>query len=116
MGHAACELSDRVIITSDNPRFEDPLGIIDEIESGVKGKFSNYDVVADRYEAIAKAIGLASAGDIVLIAGRGHEDYQIIKDKVIPFDDRVVAREILKECAHAGKRDTKGNAREALIR
>lgn len=95
MGAAACRLSDRVVITSDNPRSEDPLDIIKEIESGIKGKFSNYDIVPDRREAIRKAITSAKAGDIVLIAGKGHEDYQIIKEDVIHFDDREVAAEML---------------------
>ena len=99
MGRAACELSDHVIITSDNPRFEEPEDIIAEIELGVKGCFSNYDVVVDRREAIDKALGMAGEGDIVVIAGKGHEDYQIIKDKTIHFDDREIAREILKSYA-----------------
>jgi len=97
MGKAACKLSDHVVITSDNPRSEDPLRIIGEIESGIKGSFSNYDIVADRRKAIKAALRLASEGDVVLIAGKGHEDYQIIGNKTIPFDDRVVVREILKE-------------------
>ena len=95
MGKVACEFSHRAIITSDNPRFEDPRAIIDEIEKGVKGIFSNYDIAPDRRQAIEKALMLAEDGDIVVIAGKGHENYQIIKDKVIPFDDREVAREIL---------------------
>lgn len=96
MGRVACEFSDHVIITSDNPRFEEPRSIIEEIELGVKGTFSNYDVVSDRREAIGKALRSAAKDDIVVIAGKGHEDYQIIKDKVMPFDDREVARNILK--------------------
>jgi UDP-N-acetylmuramyl tripeptide synthase len=63
----------------------------------VKGKFSNYDVVSDRKEAIAKALRSAAKDDIVVIAGKGHEDYQIIKDKVMPFDDREVAFGILNK-------------------
>lgn len=95
MGRVACEYSDRVIITSDNPRFEEPKSIIDEIESGIKDKFSNYDIVIDRKDAIAKALSMASKGDIVIIAGKGHESCQIIKERVIPFDDREIALEIL---------------------
>jgi UDP-N-acetylmuramoyl-L-alanyl-D-glutamate--2,6-diaminopimelate ligase len=95
MGLSACKFSDRVIITSDNPRSEEPLDIIRDIESGVKGKFSNYEIVPDRREAIRKAVTSAEEGDIVLIAGKGHEDYQIIKDSVVHFDDREVAREML---------------------
>lgn len=96
MGRAACSLSDIVVITSDNPRFEDPADIIDEIEAGVKNDFSNYTIEPDRREAIKKAIGLADKGDVVLIAGKGHEKYQIIKDKVLPFDDCEIARGVLK--------------------
>lgn len=97
MGRVACRYSDHVIVTSDNPRFEDPDRIIDEIESGIKGLFSNYDIVEDRKEAISKALGIASEGDIIVIAGKGHENYQIIRDKVTPFDDREVAMSILKK-------------------
>lgn len=117
MGIAACELSDRAVITSDNPRFEDPTVIIGEIESGIKGKCSNYDIVIDRREAIGRAFELASPGDVVLIAGKGHEDYQIIKDDVIAFDDRVVAAEILRKMyKNESKRNSKNNAREAAVR
>ena len=97
MGEVACRLSNRVVITSDNPRFEDPLRIIGEIESGVKNDFSNYDIEPDRHSAIERALKLASEGDIVIIAGKGHENYQIVKGKALPFDDRVVVREILKK-------------------
>lgn len=103
MGKAACELSDHVIITSDNPRSEDPDEIIKEIVAGIKGKFANYDIEADRFKAIEKALGMAKAGNIVLIAGKGHENYQIVKDKASPFDDREVAREILERSANCKK-------------
>lgn len=96
MGRAACKYSDRVIITSDNPRFEEPDQIIGQIELGVKGLFSNYEITQDRRSAIEKALALAGKDDIVFIAGKGHENYQIIKDKVLKFDDRETAREILK--------------------
>ena len=95
MGKAACKLSEHVIITSDNPRSEEPADIVDEIVSGVRGNFSNYEVEIDRRKAIEKALDLAEVGSIVIIAGKGHENYQIIKDKVLPFDDREVVREIL---------------------
>lgn len=95
MGKVTCRFSDHVVITSDNPRFEDPNAIIDEIEAGIRGKFDNYTVEPDRRSAIEKALNMAGEGDIVIIAGKGHEDYQIVKGKVLPFDDRVVAREIL---------------------
>jgi UDP-N-acetylmuramoyl-L-alanyl-D-glutamate--2,6-diaminopimelate ligase len=96
MGRVACKLSDHVIITSDNPRSEDPAGIAAEIEGGVKDDFSNYDIAVDREDAIAKAFRLASHGDIVVIAGKGHETCQIMKDRTLPFDDRKVAMEMLK--------------------
>ena len=96
MGRVACRLSDRVIVTSDNPRFEDPVKIISEIESGIKGKFLNYDVVEDRRDAIEKALRCASRNDVVVIAGKGHETYQIIMDKLMPFDDRKVIKELMK--------------------
>jgi UDP-N-acetylmuramoyl-L-alanyl-D-glutamate--2,6-diaminopimelate ligase len=95
MGKAACRFSDKVIITSDNPRYEDPKAILQEIEGGVKGLFSNYDIVSDRREAIKVALERAEADDIVLIAGKGHEKYQILGDEVLPFDDCQVARQIL---------------------
>jgi UDP-N-acetylmuramoyl-L-alanyl-D-glutamate--2,6-diaminopimelate ligase len=96
MGKVACKYSDHVIVTSDNPRFEKPEAIIREIEDGIKDKFSNYDIIPDRKEAIAKALGLASKDDIIVIAGKGHESYQIIRDEIMPFDDRKVALSILK--------------------
>ncbi|MFA5144046.1 MAG: UDP-N-acetylmuramoyl-L-alanyl-D-glutamate--2,6-diaminopimelate ligase [Candidatus Omnitrophota bacterium] len=97
MGRAACRLSDSVVITSDNPRSENPSAIIDEIVGGVRGEFSNYEVETDRRRAIEKAFDAAGAGSIVVIAGKGHETGQIVGDKVLPFDDRVVAGEILSK-------------------
>lgn len=95
MGKVACRFSDHVIITSDNPRSEAPGDIVSEIEEGVRGAFSNYDIVVDRREAIAKALRVAEAGDIVVIAGKGHETYQIIKDRTLAFDDRMVVKNLL---------------------
>jgi UDP-N-acetylmuramoyl-L-alanyl-D-glutamate--2,6-diaminopimelate ligase len=103
MGEVAVKGSDFAVVTSDNPRTEDPLSIIDEVEvgirraGGVEGK--NYQVVADRREAIRYALGLAREGDTVLLAGKGHEAYQIIGNESFPFDDRAVARELLDELA-----------------
>lgn len=97
MGAAACEMSDVAIITSDNPRTEDPSEIIAEIESGVKGRFSNYLKIPDRAEAIREAVRLAGKGDFVLIAGKGHETYQIIGREKIHFDDRQQASMAMKE-------------------
>jgi UDP-N-acetylmuramoyl-L-alanyl-D-glutamate--2,6-diaminopimelate ligase len=93
MGGIVERKSDIAIVTSDNPRSEDPLAIIGDIRKGMKG--SRYLVIPDRREAIFKAIGLASKNDIVLIAGKGHEDYQIMRDRTIHFDDREVAREAM---------------------
>ncbi|MCB9757608.1 MAG: UDP-N-acetylmuramoyl-L-alanyl-D-glutamate--2,6-diaminopimelate ligase [Candidatus Omnitrophica bacterium] len=87
------EFSDYAIVTTDNPRTEDPQKIIDEILGGFKNK--NFEVVIDRAQAIATAVRLAKDGDVVLIAGKGHEDYQIFKNETIDFDERkVVAQSI----------------------
>ncbi|MCC6143110.1 MAG: UDP-N-acetylmuramoyl-L-alanyl-D-glutamate--2,6-diaminopimelate ligase [Candidatus Hydrogenedentes bacterium] len=100
MGRAALELSDFAVVTSDNPRTEDPHRIILDVEQGVQHaggkKHDDYAVIEDRAEAIAFAIGIAEPGDLVLIAGKGHEDYQILGTQKIHFDDREVALEILK--------------------
>ncbi|NPV29694.1 MAG: UDP-N-acetylmuramoyl-L-alanyl-D-glutamate--2,6-diaminopimelate ligase [Firmicutes bacterium] len=96
MGRISGELSDFTIITSDNPRSEDPVQILAQIEAGIKQiPNARYLVIEDRYEAIRAALHHARAGDFVIIAGKGHEDYQIIGEKVVPFSDRSVAREII---------------------
>ena len=97
MGRIAAELSDAVIATSDNPRGEDPTSILAEVMTGVREKIGNkaVDEIPDRRQAIFVAIAMAQPGDTVIIAGKGHEDYQILKDKTIHFDDREVAREAL---------------------
>ncbi|MCK8823678.1 UDP-N-acetylmuramoyl-L-alanyl-D-glutamate--2,6-diaminopimelate ligase [Fuchsiella alkaliacetigena] len=101
MGQIAMELADFSIITSDNPRSEDPQAIIDDIEVGIKeqGKIAKQDylIIEERRQAIRQGIELAEAQDLVFIVGKGHETYQILKDKTIPFDDRQVAREALAE-------------------
>jgi len=98
MGRIAADNSDFCIVTSDNPRTEDPLAIIEDIIAGLKEKEdAHYAVVPDRREAIRHAVYLAHPEDIVVIAGKGHEDYQLIMGKVYPFDDRLVAREYIKE-------------------
>lgn len=100
MGRAAVELADYAIITSDNPRTEDPSRILLDIEQGAQHagakKHDDYLVISDRAEAIRAAITLARPGDLVLIAGKGHEDYQILGTTRIHFDDREVARAILE--------------------
>jgi UDP-N-acetylmuramoyl-L-alanyl-D-glutamate--2,6-diaminopimelate ligase len=95
MGKVAAHGSDFVVVTSDNPRTEDPMAIIGEIEKGLKG--AHYAVIPDRRAAIRKALTEAKPDDTVLIAGKGHETYQTIGTTSFPFDDRVVARELLDE-------------------
>lgn len=98
MGEVAARLADWTIITSDNPRSEDPEKIIAEIEQGFhKAENRNYEKIADRKIAIEKALMMARKGDYVVIAGKGHETYQIFKDRTIPFSDVETAREILNE-------------------
>lgn len=99
MGEIATKLSDFVVITNDNPRSEDPNGIIAEILKGVIGE--NYVVIPDRTEAITQAINIAQKGDIVLVAGKGHEDYQEIKGQRFYFSDEETVRNALKERARA---------------
>ena len=94
MGQVACSLADYSIVTSDNPRSEDPMAIIDEIKPGFTQP--NYEVIVDRKKAIARALEMAQAGQIVLIAGKGHEDYQILKDRTIEFNERKIIEELLK--------------------
>jgi UDP-N-acetylmuramyl-tripeptide synthetase len=96
MGEIAASLSDVTIVTSDNPRSEDPEAIISEIEVGLKRAGRPYRKLVDRREAIYQAVNEAGEGDVVLIAGKGHETYQIIGARTIHFDDREVAREALQ--------------------
>jgi UDP-N-acetylmuramoyl-L-alanyl-D-glutamate--2,6-diaminopimelate ligase len=96
MGEAAGRTSDRVIVTTDNPRTEDPVGIILHIEDGLRPTGRSYEVEVDRRSAIERAIASAHPGDSVLIAGKGHEDYQIFAERTIHFDDRETAREVLR--------------------
>jgi len=117
MGAAAAAGSDIVIVTSDNPRSEDPLNIIREIESGMAASAvrvsgpdagrsaiadrTPYYVMPDRREAVSAAIGMARPGDVVVLAGKGHEDYQVIGEQKLPFDDREVARAEIRKCGVA---------------
>jgi UDP-N-acetylmuramoyl-L-alanyl-D-glutamate--2,6-diaminopimelate ligase len=98
MGRIASELADVAIVTSDNPRSEDPQAIIDEVVAGVTGEV---EVEPDRAAAIERAISLAEDGDVVLIAGKGHEQGQEFADRTIPFDDREVARDALRRLGAA---------------
>jgi len=99
MGKIASLLADVLIVTSDNPRTEDPIAIMKDIEAGIREagtEESRYTMIADRRQAIEKAVEMASAGDVVLIAGKGHETYQIIGGVIHDFDDRLVARAAIR--------------------
>lgn len=95
MAQVACAYSDRSIFTSDNPRSEDPEQILKDMEAGVTGQ--SFEVLVDRKKAIYYAIETAEPGDVILIAGKGHETYQLIGDQVFDFDDREVAKEAIKQ-------------------
>jgi UDP-N-acetylmuramoyl-L-alanyl-D-glutamate--2,6-diaminopimelate ligase len=99
MGEVAAGLADRVVVTSDNPRSEDPDAIIDAILGGIVDR-SSVIADADRRSAIATALTEAAPGDLVVIAGKGHETTQTTRDAVVPFDDRVAAREALLALGH----------------
>lgn len=96
MAKAAEAYSDKIVVTNDNPRTEDPASIIRNIETGFAGNTS-YDVIPDRREAIIHAYEISEEEDIILVAGKGHEDYQILKDKTIHFDDRQEIKKLLEE-------------------
>ena len=95
MGTVASRLSDLVIVTSDNPRTEDPAAIAEDIEAGVAAGDTEWVTVLDREEAIARAIGDAHPGDLVVVAGKGHERFQVIGTRSLPFEDAAVARQAL---------------------
>ena len=96
MGGIAAALSDTTVITSDNPRSEEPAAIIDEIVAGMP-ETGDRHVIVDRRAAIEAALAMARAGDCVIIAGKGHETYQIVKEQTLHFDDAEVAREALRK-------------------
>jgi UDP-N-acetylmuramoyl-L-alanyl-D-glutamate--2,6-diaminopimelate ligase len=100
MGQAAGANSDFVVATSDNPRSEDPLAILAEVEPGLKSTSSRYTIEPDRAAAIGVALRDAAAGDVVLLAGKGHEKEQIIAGRTIPFDDAQIALSALKEMGY----------------
>jgi UDP-N-acetylmuramoyl-L-alanyl-D-glutamate--2,6-diaminopimelate ligase len=100
MGKIAFDRSDLVVVTSDNPRGEDPEKILDQVLAGMpdeRGTVRKVLRLADRRQAIARALKVARPGDVVLLAGKGHEDYQVLKTGKVSFDDRKVAREVLKK-------------------
>jgi UDP-N-acetylmuramoyl-L-alanyl-D-glutamate--2,6-diaminopimelate ligase len=94
MGRIAETHADRAIVTSDNPRTEDPERILDDIEVGMKGR---HERITDRRQAIARALATANAGDVILLAGKGHETYQIRGTVKYPFDERAIVRELTSE-------------------
>ena len=91
------KLADLTIITSDNPRFEDPMEIIRDIETGIQKTDGHYVEIPDRKEAIRYAMAQGERGDIIILAGKGHEDYQEIRGVKYPMDERVLIHEILQE-------------------
>ncbi len=103
MGQAAAELSDFVILTSDNPRSEDPLAIINDALVGLRRADTPHVIEPDRATAIRRALDQAGPGDIVILAGKGHETYQVLKDRTIHFDDRETARQILRKFGYGGE-------------
>jgi UDP-N-acetylmuramoyl-L-alanyl-D-glutamate--2,6-diaminopimelate ligase len=92
MGELAARLADLAIVTSDNPRTEDPERIVQDIEAGMHGKA--HERIVDRRQAIARALAVAQAGDTILLAGKGHETYQIVGTLKHPFDERAIVREL----------------------
>jgi len=99
MGRIAASYADYVIVTSDNPRTEEPHAILADIEAGLRADgvaAERYELLVDRRAAIEKAVEMASPGDVVLIAGKGHETYQIIGNKTLDFDDRLVAEQAIR--------------------
>ena len=97
MGKIAADMSDFVVVTSDNPRTEDPQTILEEVAEGTAGAKIPVVKILDRTEAIAFALGEAKAGDIVLLAGKGHETYQILGTEKIHYDEREIVRAILEK-------------------
>jgi UDP-N-acetylmuramoyl-L-alanyl-D-glutamate--2,6-diaminopimelate ligase len=100
MAQAAAQASDYVVLTSDNPRSEDPLGIMNDALVGLRRFDTPHTIEPDRAKAIRAALKEARTGDIVVLAGKGHETYQVLKDRVIHFDDREVARDVLRELGY----------------
>ena len=97
MGEVSGQLADLTIITSDNPRFEEPQEIMDDIKIGMAKTNGTYVEIIDRKEAIKYAITHGQLGDVIVLAGKGHEDYQEIKGKKYPMDERVLIQEVLQE-------------------
>ena len=103
MGEISGKVADYTIITSDNPRTEDPQAIVDQIEEGIKKTKGKYEVIVDRTEAIQKAIQMANKNDIIVLAGKGHEPYQEINGVKHPFDERIIVKDIISKINKKGK-------------
>ena len=101
MGEVSGSLSDLTVITSDNPRFEEPQAIIDDIKSGISKTDGKYVEIIDRKEAIRYVISHGRPGDVIVLAGKGHEDYQEIRGVKHPMDERVLIAEVLRELGMA---------------
>ena len=97
MGEISGKIADYTIITSDNPRTEEPQKIVDQIEAGIKKTNGKYEVVLDRVEAIRRAIKMANKKDIIILAGKGHEPYQEINGEKYPFDERIIVKDIINK-------------------
>ncbi len=106
MGEAAGSLSDLAVLTSDNPRSEDPLRIMSDALVGLQKTGKPYLLEANREKAVRQALEQAREGDVVILAGKGHETYQILKDGSVPYDDREVARAVLREMGYSKKAET----------
>ena len=104
MGEISGKIADYTIITSDNPRTENPEAIVSEIEEGIKKTKGKYEVVVDRVEAITKAIQMANKTDIIVLAGKGHEPYQEINGVKHPFDERIIVNDIISKINKKGKK------------
>lgn len=102
MGEVSGEMADLTIITSDNPRFEEPQAIIDDIKIGIGKTNGQYVEIADRKEAIRYAVAHGRPGDVIVLAGKGHEDYQEIKGIKYPMDERDLITQVLKELKAEG--------------
>ena len=110
MGKIAGNCSDYCIITNDNPRGEPPENISQAIEEGLYETGCSYTVILDRYQAIKRAVSLADKWDIIVVAGKGHEAYQLTGDKKLPFDDRKVLRELLEKKYEKTYNETSGGS------
>ena len=97
MGEISGRLADFSILTSDNPRLEQPMDILRAIEEGIKPTGAPYVVIENRREAIRYAMQMGQPGDVIVLAGKGHETYQDIGGQKLPFDEKVVVRELLRE-------------------